>query len=98
MPVTPLPPSAAPAGPQAGPLAGATTWLCTFMVLVDMPATMNVADMEGLVAGALARDFSSLGLPANVSAQLVATAGNQTVLNPTQPMAVTPPTPMVPPV
>jgi hypothetical protein len=58
--------------------------------MVDMPATMDIADMEGLIAQAIAADFQSLGLPANVSAQLVATAGNASVSNPTQPAVVVP--------
>lgn len=68
---------------QDGPLSGCRTWLCTFTVMVDLPNTMGVADMEGLIAQAIANDFVSLGLPANVSAQLVATAGNCTVAKPT---------------
>lgn len=74
----------------SGPFSGQGTWLCTFTVLADMPTTMNSADMEGLIAGGLATALLNLGLPANVSAQLVATAGNASVTNPTQPAVVVP--------
>lgn len=66
------------------PFAGASTWLCTFTVMADMPTDLTAADMEGAVAQGLAVYFQGLGLPANVSAQLVATAGNVTLLNPTE--------------
>lgn len=95
--IVPAPPNP-PGLNRGGPLAGATTWLCTFTVLVDLPTNMAVPDMEGLIAQAIAANFVSLGLPANVSAQLVATAGNVTVLNPTPGVVVVPTPPNVSPV
>jgi len=68
---------------KPGLLKGKTTWLCTFNVLVDLPSDMAQADMEGVIAQGLAIFLVNLGLPANVSATLIATQGNATVLNPT---------------
>jgi hypothetical protein len=97
-----LPPTVQPAPPAtahaSGPFFGKGTWLCTFTVLADMPTTMDIADMEGLIAGGLATALLNLGLPGNVSAQLTATAGSASVTNPTQPAVVVPTLPTVPPV
>jgi hypothetical protein len=89
---------APPVTVHPGPFSGQSTFLCTFTVMADMPTSLAQADMEGLVAQALAVYFANLGMPANVSAQLVATAGNVTVANPTPPVAVVPVTPQGPPV
>lgn len=74
------PPKVPPAPPDPGVHAGKPTWLCQFSVLVDFPDTMSINDMEGAVAFALAQYLGPTGLPANVSVQLIATAGNQTVM------------------
>jgi|ERR1700674_341692 len=64
-----------------GKFANAPTWLCRFRVLVDMPNTMATSDMEAAIAGAVAVALTPLGLPANVSVTLEATAGNVTLTN-----------------
>lgn len=73
---------------MTAPFSALSTWLCTFTVMADMPTNMSIADMEGAVAQGLATYFTNLGLPANVSAQLVATAGNVTLAHPTHPVDV----------
>jgi hypothetical protein len=80
----------------SGRFAGAPTWLCRFSVLVDMPNTMSINDMEGAIAGALAAALGNLGLPGNVSCTLQATAGGQTLLHPTPPLDVSKGPPVTP--
>lgn len=63
------------------PFAGKPTWLCTFSVTIDLPTTMDTPTMEGAVAQGLAAYLQSVGLPGNVVAQLMSTAGNTTVLS-----------------
>lgn len=70
-------PDSTPTPSQPAP----TTWLCTFSVTVDLPVTMSVDEMEAVVAQAAANHLTSLGLPGNVVVQLMATAGNTTVLD-----------------
>jgi hypothetical protein len=88
--LTPVSPVATP----VGVFAGDTTWLCNFSVMADMPTSLGVADMEGLIAGILAAGLNNYGLPGNVSAQLTATTGNVTVSNPTPPVLVAPTPPV----
>jgi hypothetical protein len=75
---------------ENGLFVGAPTWLCTLTVQVDLPANLSVNELEGIVAGSVAKDLYSLGLPANVSVKLTATQGNATLLNPTDQLAATP--------
>lgn len=64
------------------------TWLCTFTVMCDFPATAEISFMEGTVAHAVAKALAEAGYPGNVTAQLVSTQGNVSVLNPTPPLPV----------
>lgn len=57
------------------------TWLCTFSVQCDLPNTMSVAEMEAAIAQSLAIRLPALGYSGNVIVTLVATAGNQSVLD-----------------
>lgn len=74
------------------------TWLCTFTVLVDLPSDMAIADMEGFIALAVAHAANDHGFPGNASAQLVATAGNVSVLDPQTQVPPTPGVDVPPPV
>jgi hypothetical protein len=79
---------------------GQATWLCTFIVKCDLPANLDVHSMEGAVAHSVAQALGALGLPGNVSAQLVATAGNITLLTENQGQdrgTSVSPTPVLPP-
>lgn len=65
-----------------------STWLCTFLLQVDMPSTLSINQAEAAIAFAITEYLASQGLPGNCSVQLTGTQGNASVANPTTSVAL----------